>query len=145
MELFLSDELLQDIVEQTNRYAEQCLRTVSESIPQSRMHAWKPVTVPELKTFLGLYFLTGVIRKPSLKMYWCTDEILATPYFNRSMSRNRFQLIWRFLHFSDNESFDGTDRLHKVRPVLSYVVSKFQELYQPHSNICMACFCGMGA
>ncbi|KAM3877043.1 kinesin-like protein KIF18A [Diretmus argenteus] len=63
--------------------------------------------MPELKTFL--FFLTGVIKKPDLKMYWSTDEMLATPFFNSSMSRNRFQIKWRFLHFSDNESNDCTD------------------------------------
>ena len=140
VELILTQELLQDIVTQTNLYAEQeiqKLRLNTGSVPHSRTNAWRPITLPELKIFLGLFFLTGIIRKPQMKTYWCTDEMLATPYFNRCMSRNRFQIIWRFLHFTDNTLIDpkDPDRMVKVRPVLDYVVSKFRELYQPSANI----------
>ena len=137
LELFLTDELLQNIADSTNLYAEQCMQTVFDSVPlpNARIKAWKAVTVQELKSFLGLLFLTGIMRKPELEMYWSTDEIMATPYFNKTMSRNRFQMIWRFLHFSDNETADASDRLNKVRPVLDYLMSKFREMYQPNTNI----------
>uniref|UniRef100_A0A673MY08 PiggyBac transposable element-derived protein 4-like n=1 Tax=Sinocyclocheilus rhinocerous TaxID=307959 RepID=A0A673MY08_9TELE len=126
IELFISDELIQNIVDQTNLYADQ-------------IHAWKPVTVSEMKVFLGLFFLTGIIHKPELDMYWSTDEMLATPYFSKVMSRNRFEIIWRFLHFNDNTArpANDTDRLYKVRPVLDHLVSKFREMYQPNTNICI--------
>uniref|UniRef100_A0A8C1LIR4 PiggyBac transposable element-derived protein domain-containing protein n=1 Tax=Cyprinus carpio TaxID=7962 RepID=A0A8C1LIR4_CYPCA len=125
-ELFISDALIQNIVDQTNLYADQC-------------HAWKPVTVSEMKTFMGLLSLTGIIHKPELEMYWCTDDMLATPYFNKVMPRNRFEIIWRFLHFSDNTTRPDncTDRLYKIRPVLDHLVSKFRKMYQPKSNICI--------
>ncbi|KAL7404530.1 hypothetical protein ABVT39_016045 [Epinephelus coioides] len=138
VELFLSDELIQNIVIQTNLYAQQYIEAEQHVSPQARSHAWKPVTVSEMKRFLGLFFLTGIIRKPELEMYWSTDEMLATPYFNKVMSRNRFQMILRFLHFTDNEArpANNTDNLYKVRPVLDYLVSKFREMYQPSENIC---------
>ncbi len=105
----------------------------------ARIHAWKPVTVSEMKVFLGLFFLTGIIHKPELDMYWSTDEMLATPYFSKVMSRNRFEIIWRFLHFNDNTArpANDTDRLYKVRPVLDHLVTKFREMYQPNTNICI--------
>ncbi|XP_041661730.1 piggyBac transposable element-derived protein 4-like isoform X1 [Cheilinus undulatus] len=53
------------------------------------------------------------------------------------MSRNRFQFIWKLLHFNNNSSQDGTDRMCKVHPVLDYVVEKFKEMYQPGQNICI--------
>ncbi|XP_053184300.1 piggyBac transposable element-derived protein 4-like [Scomber japonicus] len=65
------------------------------------------------------------------------DEVDATPYFNKTMSRNRFQIIWRFLHYNNNASQDAADKLYKVRPVLDYIVKKFKELYQPGQNICI--------
>ncbi|XP_034024428.1 piggyBac transposable element-derived protein 4-like [Thalassophryne amazonica] len=70
-------------------------------------------------------------------MYWSVDEVDSTPHFSHTMPRNRFQLIWRFLHFNDNASQDAADRLYKVRPVLDYVLDKFKELYQPGQNICI--------
>jgi len=138
-ELFISDVLIQSIVDQTNLYADQCIQAMDDTSQHARYHAWKPVTVSEMKTFMGLLFLTGIIHKPELDMYWCTDDMLATPYFNKVMPRNRFEIIWRFLHFNDNTTRPDncTDRLYKIRPVLDHLVSKFREMYQPKSNICI--------
>ena len=131
VELFLCDELLLVIVDQTNRYAEQCIAVLDElRLPYSRVNAWQPLTLVELKQFLGLLFLTGIIKKPSIAEYWSVDVALETPYFGATMPRNRFQLIWRFLHFSDNREVDGSDRLHKVRLILDLLLSKFRDMYR---------------
>ena len=136
LELLLSDEVLQLIVLQTNLYADQCIALLDQlAMPYSRVNAWKPLTVGELKRFLGLLFLTGLIRKPSLEEYWSVHTALETPYFRATMPRNRFQLIWRFLHFSDNREVDAADRLHKVRPVLDLLLANFREMFQPSENI----------
>uniref|UniRef100_A0A9J7X5K1 PiggyBac transposable element-derived protein domain-containing protein n=1 Tax=Cyprinus carpio carpio TaxID=630221 RepID=A0A9J7X5K1_CYPCA len=134
-ELFISDALIQNIIDQTNLYADQCIQAMDDTSKHARCHAWKPVTVSEMKTFMGLLFLTGIIHKPELEMYWCTDDMLATPYFNKVMPRNRFEIIWRFLHFSDNTTRPDncTDRLYKIRPVLDHLVSKFREMYQVYN------------
>ena len=99
------------------------------------MWRWKELTLTELKNFLALYFLTGVTRKPRLELYWDTREVLATPFFNQTMARDRFQLILRFIHFSDNGAGLEADRLYKVRPVLDYLLHKFRTLYTPGKNI----------
>ena len=131
VELFLCDELLLVIVDQTNRYAEQCIAVLDElRLPYSRVNAWQPLTLVELKQFLGLLFLTGIIKKPSIAEYWSVDVALETPYCGATMPRDRFQLIWRFLHFSDNREVDGSDRLHKVRLILDLLLSKFRDMYR---------------
>ncbi|KAK7893501.1 hypothetical protein WMY93_022653 [Mugilogobius chulae] len=137
VELFLTDEFIDNIVKQTNLYAQQSIEAAQRHSVHSRTQAWKPVTVPEMKKFLGLIFLTGIVKKPELEMYWSTDEVLSTPYYSKVMSRNRFQIILRFLHFNDNNAVqaDNTDKLHKIRPVVDYLISKFKELYQPAKNI----------
>ncbi|XP_029976247.1 piggyBac transposable element-derived protein 4-like [Salarias fasciatus] len=137
LELILTDELLQHIADQTNLYADQFFQAHPDTLPLGRKNVWKPVSVPELKTFFGLTFLTGYIKKPKLELYWSVDEVEATPYFSQTMPRNRFQLIWRFLHYNNNASHDTTDKMYKVRPVLDYIVGKFKELYQPYENICI--------
>ena len=52
------------------------------------------------------------------------------------MSRNRFQLIQRYLHFSDNNAA-GTneDRLYKTRTILNIVVNNFRTNYIPDREI----------
>ncbi|XP_014674059.1 PREDICTED: piggyBac transposable element-derived protein 4-like [Priapulus caudatus] len=90
-----------------------------------------------MKKFLALFFLTGIISKPELELYWSTNEILSTPIFSKVMPRNRFEIIWSYFHVNDNEArpADDTDRLYKVRPVLDHLVTKFRELYNPGQNI----------
>ena len=102
LQLLLPDVLLQEICNQTNSYAKQRL---SEK-PHAKGNRWTALTVVELKRFLGLLFLSGLVSKPELSHYWSTDENLVTPFFGRTMSRNRFQLIWSNLHFNDTPSKD---------------------------------------
>ena len=98
---------------------------------------FKPVDVPEMRKFLGLSILTGIVKKPSLVMYWSTDEIVSTPFFGKIMSRNRFAEIHRYLHFNDSEQVppDNEDRLIKLRPVIDYLTERFMKFYQPHEQI----------
>jgi hypothetical protein len=52
-----------------------------------------------------------------------------------TMSRNRFQLIQRYLHFNDNNA-EGTnkDRLYKIRTTLD-IVHNFRTNYIPDGEI----------
>ena len=52
------------------------------------------------------------------------------------MSRNRFQLIQRYLHFNDSNA-EGTneDRLYKIRTILDIAVNKFRTNYIPDREI----------
>jgi len=88
------------------------------------------------KKFLGLNFVTGVVRKPKLELYWSTRGIFQTPLFPQTRSRNRFQLIQRYLHFNDNNAA-GTneDRLYKIRTILDIVVNNFRNNYIPDREI----------
>ena len=81
-----------------------------------RSEEWKPVTVIEMKNFIGLIFVTGIVRKPKLELYWSTRGIFQTPIISQTMSRNRFQIIQWYLQFRDNNAA-GTneDRLYKIR------------------------------
>ena len=131
--LLMTEELLQILVDQTNLYAVKSISRLP-NLPHSRINKWKPVTVKEMKEFLGLYFLTGLVWKPELQLFWKKDTVHETPYFGKVMSRNRFQIILRFLHFSDAED-TGADRLYKIRPVLNYLQDRFQTMFQPGQDI----------
>jgi len=48
------------------------------------------------------------------------------------MSRNRFQLIQRYLHFNDNNAAGTKEyRLYKIRTILDIVVNNFRKNYPP--------------
>lgn len=62
--------------------------------------------------------------------------MMASPIFAQVMPFARFILINKYLHFA-NDSPDDTDRLKKLRPVIQYLVRKFQLVYTPNNNICI--------
>lgn len=64
---FLNDEdccILDVIVEETNRYADECLNVRRRSAFSSG-NDWKPVTKDEMSAFFSLVFAMGIVRKPT--------------------------------------------------------------------------------
>ncbi len=68
----------------------------------SRYHQWHDVDRNEMKVFLSLVMLMGIIKKNNYKDYWSTDPLIQTPIFNKAKSVNRFVNILGALHFFDN-------------------------------------------
>ncbi|XP_029833924.2 piggyBac transposable element-derived protein 4 [Ixodes scapularis] len=138
-ELFFDDEVIALIVQETNRYASQFLAKY-RTTNGSHAAAWKLLTAQELKVFLALILLQGIIDKPELAMYWSTRRIFQTPIFGELMSKNRFHLIMKFLHFSDNEdeideSQHPQPKLCKLWPLLCLLKERFLTLYVPESTV----------
>ena len=126
------------IVDETNRFAEQYLLEKSVTDPDnSYLGQWTPVTIPEMKKFIGTLLLMGIVYKPDLHMYWSTDIYYSTPAFSKIMKRNRFYLILKFLHFNNNETVDPENphRLHKVRPLIQLLRERFRKVYSPGKNM----------
>ena len=66
---FLSDDILEMIVQETNRFAQQII----ESAPltrKSRLNSWIPMTKSEFKIFLGLVIYMGLVPLPEISLYW---------------------------------------------------------------------------
>lgn len=58
---------------------------------------WKPITLVELRVFLGLVIMMGLYVYPAVRDYWKVDRRLA-PVDN--MSFDRFMDIKRYIHLS---------------------------------------------
>ncbi|KAJ8967170.1 hypothetical protein NQ314_003059 [Rhamnusium bicolor] len=69
--------------------------------------------------------------------YWRTDSLFNLRCFGYNMSRDRFLIILRCLHFAKNpqpgENIE--DRIYKFRPLLNFFSSKMIEIYQPGKNL----------
>ena len=89
--------------------------------------------------FIGIVILMGVVYKPSISMYWSSDEIFSTPIFGQLMSRNRFQLILKFLHFNNTQGYDpldeNRDRLHKIRPIIDLLRTRCKCVWCPSKEL----------
>jgi len=83
--LFVDNRMLTSIVQETNRFAVQCLSANGKD-PNS----WAAVTLEELKAFLGLIIAMSIHSLPSLQDYWKDDCVLGVPEFAEVMPRNRF-------------------------------------------------------
>jgi hypothetical protein len=135
--LFFTDELMNILVRETNRYSDQYFANNVLS-PQSRARRWRHVTVEDMEVFLGLTILTGIVNKKGhISSYWSKDKVIATPFFNEAMARNRYQLINRFFHCADNDARppDAPDKLYKIRPVYNYLIDRFRTMYIPMEHI----------
>ncbi|KAG0418926.1 hypothetical protein HPB47_004500, partial [Ixodes persulcatus] len=124
---------------ETNRYADQHLATAPIS-RGSRVKAWKPVTEAEMKVFFALLLLQGIVDKPVVEWYWSKRRVIETPVFGEVMSKSRFILLMKFLHFANNEDDAGEvgqarQKLRKIWPVLSLMKDRFKASYMPEENI----------
>lgn len=72
--LFLDDVIIQLLVEETNRYASELLKSVVS--PYLRLKNWEKVSHTEMKTFLGIIMGMGLCPQPSIASYWKTNNII---------------------------------------------------------------------
>ena len=54
--------------------------------------------IEELAAFLGVTFLMGINKLPSLKLYWATDEGLGNTLIQNTMTRQRYLDILENIH-----------------------------------------------
>nr|XP_023022544.1 piggyBac transposable element-derived protein 4-like [Leptinotarsa decemlineata] len=129
-ELFLSDNILDDIVFQTNLYATQTRH--------GRM--FKPLTIIELKCFLGMNLLMGLKKLPSYRDYWSSAADFHDSFVSNLMTVNRFGWILTNLHINDNalmpcRGSPDFDKLYKIRPFLSSLQTNFLKYFRPSEFI----------
>jgi hypothetical protein len=121
--LFVNDEIIQTLVEQSNVYAERRIEGVNLKL-ETRLRNWYPVTLDEMKVFLSLVLVMGLVQKDDIEKYWSNSDIDETPYFSKNMSRNCFQSILSNFHITDNElqpkqGEPGFDPLFNFQPFIS--------------------------
>lgn len=137
--LFVSEDIINTIVDQTNIYANQVIVNgiCEESIgPSSRLNKWTPTDKHEIYRFLGIIIWMGLDKKPKLSDYWRNSDL----YWSKAakvMSRNRFEILLRMLHFADNELCPESDRLHKIQSLLDALNAQFKKFLIPEENMCI--------
>lgn len=118
-------ELIDHLVYQTNLYI-----TLKFGVNN------KPVSLDEIKKFLGINILMGIKKLPSYRDYWSSIEEIRDPYISKVMPVNRFGYLLSNLHINDNSkqksrSDPGYDKLFKVRPLLDKLGETFKSCYNP--------------
>jgi hypothetical protein len=133
--LFIANNFLEYVYDQTNLYASQVISAAPCPFTKhSQFQTWTAIIVSELK----FMFVTGITNKPSLKPSWSKDPIFETPVFSKTMTQNHFESILSFLHFSDSSRYDtSTERLYKIRPVFERPSDKYIHWYISPSRLAL--------
>ncbi|XP_050313063.1 uncharacterized protein LOC126748103 [Anthonomus grandis grandis] len=74
--LFMSDNILNILVVQTNRKAEEVIRQWNEKYPHKLQRTWQLTDSMEIKAYLGILLIQGALQatKEPQKILWCTDK-----------------------------------------------------------------------
>lgn len=139
--LFIKNDDFELMSVETNRYYHQILAQ-RQLKTYSRLRGWFDTCAGEMKQFIGLTLLMGMVHKPNLASYWSLDELLSTPAFGNIMPRDRFLNILTCFHLNNNEyaiprGVDGYDPIYKVRPIYDVLSTRFRAVYVPTENICI--------
>ena len=109
--LLFFTEIFHLLVEQTNVYYQQHLdRQAGPS------HRLPDITLPDMTTFIALALQMGHELKDTLHDYWVRLRQLHNPFHGKTMARDRFLHILRFLHFADN--WQETWRRRRIWPTM---------------------------
>jgi hypothetical protein len=131
--LFVNDQIFETISSQTNIFAEQNRLQFNSW----RLDQWHETTPNEIRRFFGLIIWMGLVRLPRIEMYWRKAEGYNLSLPRKIMSRNRFELLLRFLHFTDNEKNEKNDRLSKIKIIVDSLNENFQKYYLPDEVVCV--------
>ena len=134
---FITDTVVENIVEETNQYAAPNLETMGDKFPQSRMRSWRGVTVQGVLVFSILLLGMGTFQQCEMTDHWTDHGLFTAPGFAQVMSRNRFQLLVSCVHFVDNTTVErgdngsSLDALFKIRKFIDAVITNFCTKYTP--------------
>lgn len=84
-------------------------------------------TVGEIRTFLGILYLTGYNTLPTTRSYWSNQSTLGCQFVKNAMSRDRFEKINQNLHVCDNTNLDASDKFAKATPLNNFLNKKFMQ------------------
>ena len=133
--LLFGEPVFDLIVEETNRYARQKLARSA-----ARLAKWTDVNKRELKAYFGLCIIMGINTLPRIAMNWSSNRYIGNIGVQETMTKNRFEEISQYMHFSDStqepqRGDDDYDRLFKVRRIMNMVLSNFKQIYDPSKNM----------
>ena len=75
LRLLLTDELIKNILQCTNVYAQRVINSSRPLRRRSVLNEWRYVTEEEIKKFLGLILHSGLVSVPTYREYWSKSRL----------------------------------------------------------------------
>ena len=73
----------------------------------------------------------------SLRLYWTRDLLFAQTFPQKIMSRDRFEILMKMLHFANNRVNDASERLSKLQFIIEELNKNFQKYYDLPEVLCI--------
>ncbi|XP_047675159.1 piggyBac transposable element-derived protein 4-like [Tachysurus fulvidraco] len=131
--LFMTDNILQVIVNNSNKFGET-----------NHPDTFQRITLPEMMSYLAMIIYMGIVKTPCIHDYWRRSELYSFSFPSRVISGRRFKAISRAIHLSDpdddaannlKKGTAGYDRLFKIKPMYHEVRQVCMAYYQPHQCV----------
>ncbi|XP_061480458.1 piggyBac transposable element-derived protein 5 [Rhineura floridana] len=123
-QLFVPDNILKNMVVQTNMYAKKYQERFGSD------DAWMDVTLTEIKAFLAYMISTSTHHCESVLSIWSSGF-----YSNKSialiMTQPRFEKILKYFHIVAFRSSQTTHGLYKIQPFLDFLQHSFDSAFKP--------------
>ena len=96
---------------------------------------WLATTADEIKAFIGMNIAMGVTDLPEYRDYWSDEPILHDAFISGIMPRQRYEKLVQYFHFSLPAGEDATDKLTKVRPLITVCERNFHDALVPSRDL----------
>ena len=140
LDLFLTEELFDNLIYWTNKRAEKYMES-EDTEPNAQLShmlaRWHPVSKNELRKFFGILLCMRLNQKPEIRQYWSRNILYKSDFFQDSkcLPRNRFEEISKYLRFCDYDHLSDSDKLSKIRPFLEMVKRLCKSVYIPKNRV----------
>jgi len=124
-ELFITREFLDEVRDLSNKYALQKFGTSYN------------ITSEEINIFFAILLLSGYNPITDYDLYWSNSDDCVNKIVKEAISRNRFRLVKKSLHFGCKPDKEGEtpDKYKKVRMLIKHMQEKFSEMFIPEQNL----------
>ena len=127
--LFFTNAMFERIATESNEYHRQ--QHQNEENPPDPLD----VDADELKLFFGCMIALGIGTMPDIETMFNENDFGST-FVKTRFSKHRFQQIYRYLHFVNNERDQNeADKLWKLRWFIDSANQSFQQHLQPAQNL----------
>lgn len=121
-DLFLSSSIIELLVKFTVMYA--TTKGSRLELGNDKMYTY---------IYCAILFVSGYVPVPRRRLFWESQDDVRNILVAKSMRRNRFEEIFRFLHAADNSNLAINDKMAKIRPLLDQMNRSFIK-YAPISS-----------
>jgi hypothetical protein len=113
------------------------VRDLSNQYAMEQFGTSYSITSEEINIFFAILLLNGYHPITDYDLYWSNSEDCENKMVKAAMSRNRFRVLKKCIHFGSLEDQEGEtpDRYKKVRMLIKHLQKKFSEFFVPEQNL----------